>query len=141
MTIITQQLANKLPPNNVLLSNQVINPLDYSGLHSAISGAKELTIYDVTYNEKLPDGKIISVRDHINRTGNNPLINHQNKLNIEFIDITRLYKFEQNSVKTNCCGKKLNRTYPHPSHYLCNISILAKALGINKISAFLVNSL
>ena len=139
MIIITQQLANKLPQNNLLLSNQVLNPLDYSGVRSVISAAKELTIYDITHNEKLPEGKIISVRDHINKTGNNPLINHQNELNIDFIDITRLYKIKQNSVKTNCCGKKLNSIYPYPSHYLCNISILAKALGIHKVSAFLVN--
>ncbi len=139
MIIITQQLANKRPPKNALLSNQVTNPLDYRGLLSLMSGAKQITVYDATHNKKLPEGKIISVKDHINRTGINPLISHQNELNINFLDITKLYKFEEKSVKTNCCGKKLNRTYPYPSHYLCNITILAKALGIHEISAFLIN--
>ena len=82
---------------------------------------------------------IIKVKDHINRTGENPLISHQKKLNIEFIDITKIYKIEKNAVNTDCCGKKLNKKYTYPSHYLCNISILAKAMGIKKISAFLVN--
>ena len=54
-------------------------------------------------------------------------------------NITKLYKYGQNFVKTDCCGKKLNRQYSYPSHYLCNIAILAKASGIKKISAFLVN--
>jgi hypothetical protein len=117
----------------------VVNPQDHSSLYSSLKEAKQITIYDITRTKNHPPGTIISVKDHINRTGKNPLIGHQQELNIDFVDITELYKSELNAVKTNCCGKALNRKHPYPSHYLCLISILAKALGIPKISAFLVN--
>ena len=139
MKIITQQLADKLPKNHELLSNLALNPQDYLSIHSALKEAQQLTIYDITTTKKHPVETIINVNDHINRTGNNLLIGRQKELDIYFININKLYNSEQNSIKTDCCGKTLNLRYPYPSHYLCNISILAKAIGIPKISAFLVN--
>ena len=139
MKIITQQLADKLPKNHELLSNLALNPQDYLAICSVLKEVKQLTIYDITTTKKHPDKTIINVKDHINRTGNNPLIGHQEELGIDFTNINKLYKIEKNSIKTDCCGKTLNLRYPYPSHYLCNISILAKAIGIPKISAFLVN--
>ena len=141
MKIITQQLADKLPKNHDLLSNLALNPQDYFAIQSALKDLKQITIYDITTTKKHPYKTIINVNDHINRTGNNPLIGHQKELGINFTNINKLYKNEQNSIKTDCCGKTLNLRYPYPSHYLCNISILAKALGILQISAFLVNIL
>ena len=139
MKIITQQLADKLPKNHKLLSNQALNPQDYLTIHLALKETQQLTIYDITTTKKHPVDTIINVNDHINRTGNNPLIGHQKELGIYFTNINKLYNSEQNSITTDCCGKTLNLRYPYPSHYLCNISILAKAIGIPKISAFLVN--
>ena len=139
MKIITQQLADKLPENHELLSNLALNPQDYLEIHTVLKKVQQLTIYDITITKEHPVETIINVNDHINRTGNNPLISHQKKLGINFININKLYKNEQNSIKTDCCGKTLNLRYPYPSHYLCNISILAKALGVPQISAFLVN--
>ena len=139
MKIITQQLANKLPKNHELLSNLELNPQNYLVIHHVLKEAKQVTIYDLTITKEHPVETIINVNDHINRTGNNPLIGRQKELNIDFTNINKLYKSEQNSIKTDCCGKTLNLRYPYPSHYLCNISILAKAIGIPKISAFLVN--
>ena len=139
MKIITQQLADKLPSDHKLLFNREINPQDYLTIYPVLKEAQQLTIYDITTTKEHPVETIINVNDHINRTGNNPLIIHQKKLGINFTNINKLYKNEQNSIKTDCCGKTLNPRYPYPSHYLCNISILAKAIGIPKISAFLVN--
>tara|TARA_B100000315_G_C14476791_1_gene541012 strand:- start:430 stop:855 length:426 start_codon:yes stop_codon:yes gene_type:complete len=141
MKIITQQLSEKLPKDHELQLNQTVNPQDFLTLYSLLNEAKQLTVYDITTTPKRPIGTIISVSDHFNRTGNNILIGNQKKLDIDFIDITKLYKIEQNAVNTDCCGKKLNRRYSYPSHFLCNISILAKALGVQKISAYLVNIL
>ena len=139
MKIITQQLADKLPKNHELLSNLALNPQDYLTIYPVLKEAQQLTIYDITTTKEHPVETIINVNDHINRTGNNPLIGRQKELGIDFTNITKLYKSEKNSIKTDCCGKTLNLRYPYPSHYLCNISILAKAIGIPKISAFLVN--
>ena len=139
MKIITQQLADKLPENHELLSNLVLNPQDYLTTYPVLKEAQQLIIYDRTRTNEYPVETIINVNDHINRTGNNPLIGRQKDMNINFTNINKLYKSEHNSIKTDCCGKTLNLRYPYPSHYLCNISILAKAIGIHKISAFLVN--
>ena len=139
MKIITQQLADKLSKNNDLLSNLALNPQDYLTIYPVLTKAQQLTIYDITTTKEHSEETIIGVNDHINRTGNNPLIGHQKELNIDFININKLYKSEKNSIKTDCCGKTLNLKYPYPSHYLCNISILAKAIGVPTISAFLVN--
>ena len=139
MKIITQQLADKLPKNHKLLSNLALNPQDYLAIHTILKEAQQLTVYDITTTKEHPVETIINVNDHINRTGNNPLIGRQKELGIDFTNINKLYKSEQYSIKTDCCGKTLNPRYPYPSHYLCNISILAKAIGIPKISAFLVN--
>ena len=139
MKIITHQLADKLPKNHELLSNLALNPQDYLTIHPVLKEAQQLIIYDITKTNKCPVHTIINVKDHINRTGNNPLIGRQKEMNIDFTNISKLYKSENNSIKTDCCGKTLNHRYPYPSHYLCHISILAKAIGIHKISAFLVN--
>ena len=139
MKIITQQLADKLPKNNELLSNLALNPQDYLTIYPVLKKVQQLTVYDITTTKEHPVETIINVNDHINRTGNNPLIGRQKELGIDFTNINKLYKSEQYSIKTDCCGKTLNPRYPYPSHYLCNISILAKAIGIPKISAFLVN--
>ena len=139
MKIITQQLADKLPKNHELLSNLALNPQDYLTTYPVLKEAQQLIIYDITKTNKHPAQTIINVNDHINRTGNNPLIGFQKDLGIDFTNINKLYKIEKDSIKTDCCGKTLNLLYPYPSHYLCNISILAKAIGSPKISAFLVN--
>ena len=141
MNIITLQLAKKLPRDHKLLVNQVINPKDFSELCSVLKQQQQLTIYDMTTTESAAPGDIISVSDHINRTGINPLIGKQRELDIDFIDITKLYNGKTNAVNTDCCGYEINRKYPYPSHYLCNISILAKAMRIQNISAFLINIL
>ena len=141
MILITKQLADKLPINHELLLNRVVNPLDYSALHLIITKAQQIVIYDATKTKTLPPETIIGVYDHINRTGKNPLIGNQKKYNIDFIDITGIYSRNKTAIKTDCCGNKLNKRYLYPSHYLCIISIMAKAHGINKISAFLVNIL
>ena len=139
MKIITQQLADKLSKNNDLLSNLALNPQDYFAIQPVLKDVKQLTIYDITTTKKHPHKAIINVSDHINRTGTNPLIGRQKELGINFTNINKLYKSEQSSIQTDCCGNTLNLRYPYPSHYLCNISILAKALGVPQISAFLVN--
>ena len=139
MNIITDQLAKKLPGDHKLLFNRAINPQKYSVLKKILNNIDQLIIYDITETKRAQRGAIISVSDHINRTGTNPLIGQQKELGIDFIDITMLYSKKTNAVNTDCCGKKLNRKYPYPSHYLCNISILAKAMNVQNIAAFLIN--
>ena len=72
MKIVTNHLAKKLPKDHELLSSQIINPQDYFSLCSVLVDIEKLTIYDLTTTQKLLCYTIISVNDHINRTGNNP---------------------------------------------------------------------
>ena len=141
MKIITQELEKKLPPQHPLLINDKINAQNSSQIIKKIKGQKKIEIYDLTFTRKCPNLMILQVKDHINRTGMNPLRKKQNQKTIDFLDITKLYNKNQQSIITDCCGNNLNTTYLYPSHYLCNVSIMAKHMGIEDISAFLVNIL
>jgi len=106
----------------------------------AIPG-NHINIYDKTYNPRDKRGEIIGVGDHINQTGNNPLIGNQHKLEEQFIDISMLYK-EAKGVTTTCIGKhyeKMKKNHNYPSTYLCQAAIVAKATGKRKINGFLIN--
>ena len=58
---------------------------------------------------------------------------------IDFIDIQKIYKTDKNYIITDCCGKALNLQYAYPSHYLCNIALIARAMKYENIKAYLVN--
>ena len=98
-----------------------------------------IQVYDSTFTPHYTRGSIIPVSDHINRTGQNPLIDNGNSKQIEFIDISNLYHNDKNGITTDCCGEVLNKVYIYPSHYLCNFAIVARSMGIKKIQAFLYN--
>ena len=140
MKIITNQLAEKLSTRDKLLNNLIINPLDFVALHSTLKNKKKIIIYDLTYSKKHPKYHELTVNNHINCTGKNPLI-YKMKNNNNFLDLTQLYKYTENSVITHCCGHKLNTQYNYPSHYLCHVSILARSLGVQEIRGALVNIL
>ena len=84
-------------------------------------------------------GNTVQVMDHINNTGSSPLIGRQAFLDIDFVDMTGAYTFENNAVITNCCGEKLNKNFAYPSHFLCHITLMARALKIPIIKGFLYN--
>ena len=101
---------------------------------SQIKKNTPITIYDLgVLDNRLQ--KEANIKDHINKTGTNPIIGSRN---IEFKDIGKLYNTEKGIV-TMCCGEKLNLNYSNPSHYLCVFSILAFYLGFNNIEAIIVN--
>ena len=139
--IITKQLASKLPKENEMQKHKVINPKKFDQLYQLLISSKtnEIHVIDLTYTTKKESGTIISVQDHINRTGTNILIGKQNFLGIDFMDMTNLYQYKQNSIITDCCGKTLNNKYEYPSHYMCHITTLAHALKIKNIYGFLYN--
>ena len=141
MNIITEQLANKLPKDSELQKYKIVNPTNFNELYQQLKSNKtnEINIIDLTSTPKEEYGMIISVQDHINRTGTNILTGKQKILNIDFIDMTNLYKKKKNSIITDCCGETLNNKYEYPSHYICHISTLALAMNIKNINGFLYN--
>ena len=101
----------------------------------------QINIYDQTYSLKHKQGELIGVGDHINKTGNNPLIGNQHKLNQQFIDISKLYGGSE-GVTTTCLGKDFEdhkKNHEYPSTHICQVSIVVKALGKSKVKGFLIN--
>ena len=110
---------------------------------SQIPTDNNIEIYDYTYHPNHVHHDIIKVSDHINKTGYNPLIGNQSKLDKPFVDLSNLYSCT-NGVVTSCIGKYFNNHKTkdlYPSTYLCYISIIARAYNHKLIKAFLINNL
>ena len=139
--IITNKLAKKLPRDHGLNKETTCDTSSYEEIHSILKliPSTMIQVYDSTFTPHYKMGSIIQVSDHINRTGNNPLIDKGNSKQIEFIDISNLYHSDKNGIITDCCGEVLNKSYIYPSHYLCNLAIVARSEGTKKIQAFLYN--
>ena len=93
-----------------------------------------IKIYDIGIIKKESE-KIIEIKDHINKTGINPIIGSKK---IEFKDIGRLYK-NKKGIVTTCCGKRLSLNHENPSHFLCVFSVLVFYLGFSNIWGFIIN--
>ena len=107
-----------------------------------LQNTKSVTLYDTTYLLKKKQGALVYVKDHINQTGENPLIKC---FPIQFINLTDLYKSSQKGITTTSLGNKYQqekKKHDFPSTSLCQIAILCKKTKPTiKIRAILVNSL
>ena len=123
----------KINPKNITEAIKVLKKLQQ---HS-------IEICDITCNPQKLHNEEIIVKDHINQIGNNPLIGIQSKFSEPFIDISNTYSVDD-GVTTVCLGPHYDQhknQYAYPSTYLCYISILAKAIGVKKIKATLINKI
>ena len=141
MKLVTRQLLKKLAKTHEASQYFPINPKDIEKIIKILKNKTKIEVYDLTVSNKKQKLQIIPVIDHINRTGINPLRTRQKDLKINFLDSGKIYKKKPNGIITNCCGEVLNKNYLFPSHYLSNISLLAKALQIKEFSAYLINVL
>ena len=141
LKIITTQLSEHLPKNHKLQKYPTIDPTNFKTIFSLFNSTKnkDLYVYDATISKKLIYGQTVIVNDHINNTGTNILIGKQNKLNIDFTDLTNMYIQNKNGIITTCCGEKLNVEKKYPCHYLCNITTMARAMQFNTITGCLYN--
>ena len=131
--------------DNKLTESIKINPKDIAGSIKILKSLRQqmIEIYDITHNPQMPHNEKIIVKDHINQSGNNPLIGIQNQFLEPFIDISNTYSVD-NGVTTVCLGAhydKYKNKHEYPSTYLCYVSILAKAIGVKKINATLINKI
>jgi hypothetical protein len=142
LKIITTQLSEYLPKDNLLQKFLIINPTNFKEMFDLFKSnhGSNICVYDKTFSKNHSHNKIIPVKDHINNTGINILTGHQQILNIDFIDLSNLYVNNNESVITVCCGEKLNIKEAYPSHYLCHITTLARAMKIDTIVGYLYNS-
>ena len=74
-------------------------------------------IYGKTKNQDLKTNKLINIKDHINKSGHNPLIGHQSEFKENFFDISNLYNSKTGIVTTGL-GKyydEHHKQYLYPS--------------------------
>ena len=97
-------------------------------------------IYDITATKEAPYLSLIKVSDHINKTGENPIIGIQKFFKKDFYDIRNIYD-DKNGKTTTSLGRhfKESSKEKNPSTHLCNIAILCSVTGIKKIKGVLVN--
>ena len=134
MIIATKELINQKKDFKYNIIADINNLKKLKEDLSKIKKDTSIKIYDIGVIKK-ESKKTIEVKDHINKTGINPIIG-SNK--IEFKDIGRLYKSKKGTV-TTCCGKSLNLNYKNPSHFLCVFSVLVFYLGFSNISGFITD--
>ena len=134
MIIATKELINQKKDFKYNIIADINNLKKLKEDLSKIKKDTSIKIYDIGVVKK-ESKKTIEVKDHINKTGINPIIG-SNK--IEFKDIGRLYKSKKGTV-TTCCGKSLNLNYKNPSHFLCVFSVLVFYLGFSNISGFITD--
>ncbi len=134
MIIITQEIINAKKEISHDIVADIHNIKKLKKDLSLIKKNTPIKIYDLGFFEK-GSQKIIEVKDHLNKTGINPIIGSDE---IDFKDIASLYK-SKTGVVTTCCGKILNLNYKNPSHFLCVFSVLVFYLGFNNISGFIIN--
>ncbi len=139
-TIITSHLIDRGFQQDK--KSTIVDPEDIDSTISVLRTLRKnsdtLEIYDCAPWLNLT-GNRIPVSDHVNRTGVNPLVGRQKKLNVEFIDLTSLYVKKTRGVTTFCCGNHpVPDRVPYPSMFLSTISILARALDYKEIHAYVV---
>ena len=137
--IINSKLREHPTLNSPIMIDTLNTPQTIQQINKLLDGP--LHIYDITYNTKHKTNETIKILDHINKTGHNPLIGNQQITQNNFIDISGLYNSPK-GITTHCLGNYFNlekNKYDYPSKYLCHISIVAKAAGINTVKGLLIN--
>jgi len=135
MIIATQELVNMKKQINYNIVADINNLERLKNDLSQIKKNTPIKIYDLGTLSKQSQ-EILEVKDHINKTGINPIIGYSK---IEFKDISKAYK-AKTGIITTCCGKRLNLNYQNPSYFLCVFSVLVFYLGFKDISGFIVNN-
>ena len=139
--IITKQLANTLPQKHGLLNKTILDGENFKLIYKTLQKLpkNEIKIFDITNSPKHNKNELINVKDHINQTGSNILIGNQNKIDIDFPDLSNIYTDKGQGITTICCGHQLLNEKQYPSTFLCNISIIAKILNFKYIFGYLYN--
>lgn len=140
-TIVIENLYKAVPDFSFGENIIVINPKNTDLLVKMIRGLRSetdsITVYDMTRGFKA--GSIFRVKDHINRTGSNPLTGRQQELGIDFPDLSNLYE-DKDGIVTDCLGDRFeDGTVDYPSTWLCHVSIMVRTVGLNSIKAKLVS--
>lgn len=121
----------------------VLDPQDTQKVVEKFTAEKssDIEVWGLTQSLIHDSGTVLKVNDHINCTGNNPLRNNLDLFNITFPDLSKIYIKQNNGIITTGWGKN----YPgptnehYPTAYFCYYGIISGALGLPRITGYLVN--
>ena len=139
-TLVIKNLYKSIPNFSFGENIIIINPKNTDLLIKMIKEVKSETdsimVYDMTRGYK--NGTIFRVKDHINRTGSNPLTGRQEELGIDFPDLSNLYD-DRDGIVTDCLGDQFEKgNVDYPSTWLCHVAIVARVIGLDSIKAKLI---
>jgi len=139
--IITKALSLKKIIKTDENTHEVSTPEELINTLINIDKKREIIIFDITYKKNKPNFFEQNVCDHINQTGINWLRKKQKQLHLDFVDITNLYisKSKTTTVSLGLYYEKNKTKYKNPSTDICNIAIMLRGMGYNKIKGRLVN--
>jgi len=142
LNIITKKLYQLLPPEHGLLVHRVVDGSDFYTMLDVYKqdAPEKITIFDATSDFNMKFQEIVPVRDHINKTGENILIHLRKKIKGEFFDISNLYENNKDGIITTCFGESLKNNVSYPSYHLCHFAVLARAVNIQHVHAYLYNT-
>ena len=138
ITELAEKLYTQKKPEQIKIKEKNLSKINFSKYNKKTT----FVIYDITKTQKHKNQEHIIVKDHINKTGENPFRGKQNKIKKQFIDISKMYSKE--GVITTCLGKyfkKQKEKNNYPSTTMCNIAIFLKGKGFTKIEGVLINDL
>ena len=139
LNVITKQLDKNITKKDKIPQCICVDPKDVESMVKIMTKSKdkEVTIYDYVIADNIKSKQLISVRDHINKTGSNILLGQQKLLNIDFIDMSNVYTYDKASIIATCIGENNIQKADYPCMFLCNISTIARALSFTSIKAYL----
>ena len=140
INIFTEELNNFKGVQKFKIKKELIAyNNDNKWLEKIVDRNTELCFYDLGFSEN--PQKIIPVKNHINKTGNNPFKN-KSKTKVIFYDITSIYKKQTGSKIVECYGgwspPKTNKNQNIQARNLCYFTVSAYCLGFKNIKAFIV---
>lgn len=135
---ITNAVKEKINLEEFNIKNPIVLPENSINILKKLSTQEStLHIYDLGFNN---NNKITPIKNHINKTGVNPLREYQEN-NIKFYDITTIYNKQGNSKIAECFGHRNptpNNNKYIQTRFLCNHVIIAYFLGFKNIFAYVI---
>jgi len=133
----TEKLSSRLTNNIYINKAKDINK------HIIGPKTEEINIYDITKKQKGNQRKKTQINNHINKTGENPLITKK-QTKIKFYDTTNAYQKSIKGITTTCLGKRYKKEYKkfkNPSTFICHVVFILRARGYKKIKGWLIPNL
>jgi len=144
INIITTELAEfyKRENKKLKIENYAIEKPQLKSVPINQNKKNQIQIYDIGKQAQIKNIQIYNVNNHINKTGENILINKKNKQPI-FYDITKIYNNSKEGKIAECYGRhqapqNQQSTNKISCYFLCHYTTMAHIKGYKNISAYIL---